>query len=363
MTAHLERFGPDWFTASMGTGITAVGAFLVPGAPAWLKALATGLWLVNVGLFTALAGLFGGRLVLHRGALRRILHDPVQSMFLGAIPMALTTVVNGFLLMGPRLFGPTAIHIAFALWLANALVAVLPGILVPVAMFLRHDHTLSRMTGVWLMPIVPAEVAAASLAILTPHVHSLPAQRSLAVVGVGLWAFSVPLAFLLLGILFQRLALHRLPPRDKAISTWISLGTIGTGIMGMVGFGRLLPSLFGTVGGAMTGAADLVALVLWGFGFWWFTLSILLTAYQARGGLPFNLGWWGLTFPLGVFTVGTDLLAAVFRLPWMDDIAIGLYGLLATFFLLVATRTLLHLTGRGRNPTPIDLPDAAPATG
>lgn len=362
MTSRLERFGPDWFTASMGTGITAVGGFLVPGGPPWVKLAATGLWLLNVGLFATLAALFAGRLIFYRGTLRRILHDPVQSMFLGAIPMALTTVVNGFLLMGPRLFGPSAIHVAFALWIANALVAVLPGILVPAAMFLRHDHSLAHMTGVWLMPIVPAEVAAASLAILTPHVPSLATQRSLAVVGVGLWAFSVPLAFLVLGLLFQRLALHRLPPRDKAISTWISLGTIGTGIMGMVGFGHLLPSLFGAVGGAMTGAADLVALVLWGFGFWWLALSVLLTAYQARDGLPFNLGWWGLTFPLGVFTVGTDLLAGLFRLAWMGAIGVGLYGLLATFFLLVATRTLLYVIRPGGR-APLDIPDVSSATG
>ncbi len=43
------------------------------------------------------------------------------------------------------------------------------------------------------------------------------------------------------------------------------------------------------------------SLVLLGFGLWWLGLAILTTLRHAKTGIPFNLGWWGLTFPLGVF--------------------------------------------------------------
>jgi C4-dicarboxylate transporter/malic acid transport protein len=339
----LSRFTPNWFTTGMGTGITAIGAFLLPGGAAWLKTAATGLWLLNLVLVTVLSVLMLLRWILDRKTTETILHDPVQSMFLGAIPMAVTTVVNGFVLMGPAVFGPAAFLIAERLWLFNVGLAVASGIVVPYAMFVRHEHSLQHMTGIWLMPIVPAEVVAASGGLIIPHVHSVVAAKALVVVSLGLWAFSVPLAFLVLGVLFLRLALHRLPPREMAISTWISLGTLGTGVMGLMGIGRSLPTLFGALGTAMTGAATLGALALWGFGIWWFVMSVLLTLHHARRGLPFNLGWWGLTFPLGVFTGGTDLLYAELHVAWLGVVAVGFYLLLAAFWLLVGTRTVAAL--------------------
>lgn len=47
----------------------------------------------------------------------------------------------------------------------------------------------------------------------------------------------------------------------------------------------------------------LVGLIVWSFGFVWLcfaTASII----RCRT-FPFNIGWWGFTFPLGVFSTGT----------------------------------------------------------
>ena len=355
---NIARFTPNWFTTGMGTGITALGAYLLPGGPSWLKEAGTGLWLFNVVLVSVLSILMVARLILDRGAVRAILRDPVQSMFIGAIPMAITTVVNGFVLMGPQVFGPAAIAVAYPLWIGNVVIAVLSGIMVPYAMFAGQDHHLSRMTGVWLMPIVPAEVVAASGGIIVPHLTSVGAERALTLVSLGLWAFSVPLAFLILGVLFLRLALHRLPPSDMAISTWISLGTLGTGVMGLIGLGKSFPLVFGAAGSAMAGAASLGAMILWGFGIWWLVMSILLTLHHVRRGLPFNLGWWGLTFPLGVFTAGTDLLYGTFNVPWLGVFAVAFYLMLASFWVLVGTRTVMFLARPSKASAETAAPDA-----
>lgn len=340
-----RRFTPNWFTAGMGTGITAVVAYTQVGAPAWLQHGATALWLVNIVLVALLSVLFVGRLVSDPGALKDILHDPVQSMFLGAIPMAVTTIVNGFVDMGRPLFGHTALAIAGPLWLFNVALAVASAVVVPYAMFVSHDHRLERMTGVWLMPFVPPEVVAASGGLLLPHVTSHAMAQAILTGSLVLWALSVPIAFLLLGVLLLRLSLHKLPPRDMAISTWITLGTLGTGVMGMVGLGKSMPLLFGALGHAMDGAAVLVALALWGFGLWWLVISILLTVHHARRGLPFNLGWWGLTFPLGVFAAGTNMLYGQLKVPFVGVMAVIFFLMLASFWAMVATRTVASLAG------------------
>jgi tellurite resistance protein TehA-like permease len=46
-----------------------------------------------------------------------------------------------------------------------------------------------------------------------------------------------------------------------------------------------------------------IALMMWGFGLIWLCFA-LFTIYQSRP-FPFNMGWWGFTFPLGVFSAST----------------------------------------------------------
>jgi len=46
-----------------------------------------------------------------------------------------------------------------------------------------------------------------------------------------------------------------------------------------------------------------LALLMWAFGLMWLAFA-LCTIYLSRP-FPFNMGWWGFTFPLGVFSAST----------------------------------------------------------
>jgi tellurite resistance protein TehA-like permease len=73
-------------------------------------------------------------------------------------------------------------------------------------------------------------------------------------------------------------------------------------------------------------------------------LSSLITGYYVwHQTMPFNLGWWGLTFPLGVYAAGTDLLYHAFGTAIFSWAAQGFFALLATFWVVVATLTIRHL--------------------
>jgi tellurite resistance protein TehA-like permease len=39
-------------------------------------------------------------------------------------------------------------------------------------------------------------------------------------------------------------------------------------------------------------------------------MAVLITLRYLRAGIPFNLGWWGFTFPLGVYSLATLKLAS-----------------------------------------------------
>ena len=49
----------------------------------------------------------------------------------------------------------------------------------------------------------------------------------------------------------------------------------------------------------------LVALIMWGFGLAWLFLAV---ASISRSRFPFNMGWWGFTFPIGVYAMSTMTL-------------------------------------------------------
>lgn len=354
----IRGFTPNWFTAGMGTGILALDAYLLPHGPGWLQSLGIVLWLINMVLVAGLLVLMGLRSIRDPKGVKEIFVHPLQSMFFGAIPMAMTTVVNGFFDIGPRFLGAQAYHIGAVLWIANAVIVLGSVFVIPFLMFISHDHALSRMTAVWLMPIVPAEVVAASSALLLPHIADLALRQDLFIGTIALWAFSVPMAFLLLGMLFLRLAVHKLPTEELAFSTWITLGTLGTGIMGLMLLAKDAALVVPHLANAIAGSATLAAIILWGLGLWWFILSSMITGYYIwHRSLPFNLGWWGLTFPLGVFAGGTDLLYHTLNSAIFGWAAQAFFILLALLWTVVASLTIRHLTRLARRPAQTDSAD------
>jgi len=133
------------------------------------------------------------------------------------------------------------------------------GVAVPYLMFTLQRHSIQTMTGVWLLPIVAAEVSAVSGALLVPHLSASDALLVL-LLSYALWAFSVPLAMSVLVILLLRLVLYKLPERSMAASGWLALGPIGTAALGLVLLGREAPAVF-----AATGLSEIgeVAVVAW----------------------------------------------------------------------------------------------------
>jgi C4-dicarboxylate transporter/malic acid transport protein len=340
----IRQFTPNWFTATMGTGIVALAVNQFPLRVPGLHAIGQTLWLLNILLFTLFSALYTARWILFPDEASRIFGHSVMSMFFGAIPMGLATILNGFLAFGIPLWGQDAVEVARALWWIDASMAVLCGVAVPFLMFTRQDHSIEKMTAVWLLPVVAAEVTAASGGLLAPHLADAEAFR-IVMLSYAMWAFSVPIALSILVILVLRLIVHKLPHREMAASGWLALGPIGTGALGLLLLGADAPHAFAVavlpeIGQVAAGIGVIGGAMLWGYGLWWLALAVLMTVRYIREGMPFNLGWWGFTFPLGVYAVGTLALARATHLDFLFAIGGVLIVCLVGFWLVVASRTL-----------------------
>lgn len=341
----IRQFTPNWFAATMGTGVLALALAQLPVRIPGLHSLAEGLWLLTILLFVLFSAAYAARWVLFFDEARRIFGHSTVSMFFGTIPMGLATIINGFLLFGVPRWGEGVVHLAEVLWWLDVALSLACGVLIPYMMFTRQEHRIDQMTAVWLLPVVAAEVAAASGGLLVVHLQDTHSQWVVLVASYVLWAFSLPVAFSILTILLLRMALHKLPHESMAASSWLALGPIGTGALGMLLLGADAPAIFAANGlpgiGEVAAGLGLVAgITLWGFGLWWMLMAAFITLRYLRAGIPFNLGWWGFTFPLGVYSLATLKLASALNLAFFSVMGCMLVMVLAIMWLIVAKRTV-----------------------
>ncbi|WP_300730197.1 TDT family transporter [Pseudomonas sp.] len=341
----IRQFTPNWFAATMGTGVLALALAQLPVFIPGIHAVAEGLWLFNIGLFILFSVLYGLRWVLYFDEARRIFGHSIVSMFFGTIPMGLATIINGFLLFGVERWGSDMVQVAHVLWWLDVAMSLAFGVMIPYMMFTRQEHSIDQMTAVWLLPVVAAEVAAASGGLLAPHLSDPVAQFHVVITSYVLWAFSVPVAFSILTILMLRMALHKLPHENMAASSWLALGPIGTGALGLLLLGADSPAIFAAngfarVGEIAEGMGLISGIALWGFGLWWMLMALLITHRYFRAGIPFNLGWWGFTFPLGVYALTTLHLGKVLHLGFFEVVGCVLVIMLTLMWLVVGVRTV-----------------------
>jgi len=130
-----------------------------------------------------------------------------------------------------------------------------------------------------------------------------------------------------------------------AVSSWLSLGPIATGALGLLLLGEQAPRvLIGAqmvgIGRAASGLGVFGAAILWGFGLWWLMLTLLITLRYVREGLPFNMGWWAFTFPIDVYSVATLTLGRMTGVSLFEGLGAAFVVMLAAFWLVVFGRTL-----------------------
>jgi tellurite resistance protein TehA-like permease len=69
-------------------------------------------------------------------------------------------------------------------------------------------------------------------------------------------------------------------------------------------------------------------------------MAAVITLRYLHQGLPFNLGWWGYTFPLGVYAVATLRLSTILPILAIAVLGGALVLVLAALWLIVGVRTV-----------------------
>ncbi|MFR0359405.1 DUF488 family protein, N3 subclade [Streptomyces sediminimaris] len=287
----------------MGTGIVST-ALHVNGADTVSAAL---LWTAVVG-FAVLVPAYGWRMLRRR---QRFAAD-----FLGPRAFAFLTVAVSSNVLAARLVPDGRTMAAGAFLTFGALGWLILDYGVPIALIttVKREPSLDQVNGTWFLWAVGSEsvaVAAASLAPATPG-------RALAVVAGVCWGIGLIQYLLTAAIVLTRLLARPVRPQGLMTSVWIFMGAAAITVLAAVRLMALPADSTLLRRPLLEGAA----VVLWAFSSWLIPLLLALGAWRhvlRRVPLRYDVGWWNLVFPIGMYAVTTHELGRATATSWMTS--------------------------------------------
>lgn len=352
---------PQWFTPVMGTAVVASACVAVPVGATALTVVADAAWAAAVVLLVVALGNAARVYAAEPSALRRHLDSPTVAPFFGAVAMGMLAVGGATLAVGPAWIGHQAAVAADAtLWCVGTVVGLLVAVVVPARQFTTHRVTVAGASPAWLLPLVSPMVSAATGAMLIDHVSSAASRQALALACLAMIGSAGIAAALATASLWWRLAHHQ--QRDAATlpSLWIVLGPLGQcvtalSMLALHGSGAV-PGLEG----ALAPAAVVMGVPLMGFAMTWLALALTVTVRVARRNLPFSMGWWSFTFPVGTCVTGAAGLAALTTSSWLGALSAALLVALMAGWCASAWGTVRAAAARRRGvSSPVTTPYAA----
>ncbi len=342
---RLHGFHPGWFGAVMGTAIVGIIGYQNPGSQTAIADAAHSFGVFMVALAAVLAVALGVPYIVrwarHPQPAIADLRHPVAGALYATFPGGILVLAVGVATIGPSLGADDAVTAAVAVLAGVGIVlAFAISVVFTYQLFEAPQIGLQTANGAWFIPPVVNIIAPMALAPLVSHVAPADAA-TLVLAGYAFLGMGLLLFVLVAALIYSRLVFHPLPAAPMAPSLWIGLGPVGVGTLGLLRLAQVGAPVWGPAAGSVSALSSLGATMLWGFGLWWLAASILLLAgYLRAGRLPYGVGWWAFTFPLGAYTAATLALARGWQSGLLEGFAVALFLLLCVFWTVVSLGTL-----------------------
>jgi tellurite resistance protein TehA-like permease len=383
-TDSIRHFTPTWFAANMGTGIISL---LFSVFPYWggsaMRGLSTAFFFLNLVLFILFCAATVARYWRFPGMWGTMLRHPVESLYLGTFPMGAvtlvgvaTTVLHGQYGFGGRGF----LYTIWAFWWVDMAVSALCCWGIIYVMITKHELSLRDVSTLWLLPIITLIVGSSPGGELVLALNGHAETGALTTLATTACTLSVGLglACAILVVYLCRLILYGFPAGSVGVlAACVPLGPMGQSGVAVLFLGegaRALIPVAGSqspflgsahVGECIYAICVCTALALWALATLWLGFALLCMQYNVRrmGVPPFQLAYWSLIFPNGVYANLTILLyqvlhAGFFRV-WGAIYAV--FTLLLYIFVFYKTATLVP-SGRIFDAPSLQRPDATATT-
>jgi len=303
----VERLHPAYFALVMATGIVSVACHLLG-----LERVARALVAVNVASYATLVVLNVLRAVRFPRAVLADLADHQRGV-------GFFTAVAATSVLGVQLVLVAHRHaVATLLWaVAIVLWAVLTYAVFAALTVKREKPPLAEgISGGWLVAVVATESIANLGGLLSPRFE---AHRELLLFfSLAFWLCGGMLYIWMISLIFYRYTFFSFSPSDLMPPYWINMGAMAISTLAgttLIANAQSSPLLSG-----MEPFLRGFTALFWATATWWIPMLVILAVWRhvyRRFPLRYDPLYWGAVFPLGMYSVATQRLAAVFALPFL----------------------------------------------
>lgn len=298
---HIATFNPVYFAMVMATGIVSLACYFLG-----LNALAVLLFWINCVAFGVIWTLMLIRLALFRALFFKDLSDHQRA------PGFFTSIA------AINVFGVQLVvfsqHVMAAqiLWWVGLLLWAICTYTIFVLLSVKQDKpTLDKgINGGWLVAVVATQSVTILGCTLSEH---LAGSRDFTLFWVlSFWLWGGMLYIWMITLIFYRYMFFRFEPSDLMPPYWINMGAVaistlaGTMLAQAIETSEPLVSLLPFIKG--------MALMYWATATWWIPILLFLGVWRhhvRRFRFEYVPLYWGLVFPLGMYSVCTFQLSKI----------------------------------------------------
>lgn len=283
----------------MATGIVSIACDLLA-----MRTIALALCWLNLTAFSILWALTFVRVIKYRS---RFLSDLIDH---NRAPGFFTMVAAVCILGSQWLIVLESARIAFFLWLLAIVLWMALTYTIFTAVTVKEiKPTLAEgIHGGWLIAVVAAQALAVLGARLAPLFDS-DAQLML-FFALSMWLWGGMLYIWMISLIFYRYVFFPMPPSDLTPPYWINMGAVA--ISTLAGATMILDAPRSALLQSILPFLKGFTLFFWATGTWWIPMLVILGVWRhvyKRFKLQYDPLYWGIVFPLGMYTVCTFQLA------------------------------------------------------